>query len=96
VHIAVIALVGLLGAAVGSFLNVVLYRVPAGQSVLYPPSHCPVCQHPIRNRHNLPVLGWALLHGRCYDCRAPISVRYPIVEAATGVAFAAVAAAVLL
>lgn len=73
----------------GSFLNVVIYRVPAGESVVRPPSKCPSCSHPIRTRHNIPVFGWLLLHGRCYDCRAPISARYPVVEAATGVLFAA-------
>ncbi|HLY33154.1 MAG TPA: prepilin peptidase [Jatrophihabitantaceae bacterium] len=81
---------GILGLAVGSFLNVVIYRVPAGESVVHPPSKCPNCGAPIRNRHNVPVLGWLVLRGRCYDCHAPISPRYPIVEAATGALFAAV------
>jgi leader peptidase (prepilin peptidase) / N-methyltransferase len=80
---------GVLGLAVGSFLNVVIYRVPAGDSVISPPSRCPSCGSPIRNRHNIPVLGWLLLRGRCCDCKAPISVRYPLVEAVTGVLFAA-------
>jgi leader peptidase (prepilin peptidase) / N-methyltransferase len=87
---------GLLGLAVGSFLNVVIYRVPAGLSVVSPPSACPKCGHEIRNRHNVPVLGWLVLRGRCHDCRAPISVRYPLVEAATGALFAAVTARLLL
>src|SRR5690349_23305681 len=83
---------GLFGLAIGSFLNVVIYRVPAGLSVVHPPSACPKCGQEIRNRHNVPVLGWLVLRGRCYDCKAPISVRYPLVEAATGVAFAALTA----
>ena len=81
---------GVFGLAVGSFLNVVIYRVPVGESVVSPPSKCPSCSHPIRNRHNVPVFGWLLLRGRCYDCKEPISARYPLVEAATGVLFAAV------
>ena len=83
---------GLLGLAVGSFLNVVIHRVPEGLSLIKPGSHCPHCDHAIRNRHNIPVLGWVLLRGRCADCRAPISVRYPVVEALTAALFVAVAA----
>ena len=83
---------GLLGLAIGSFLNVVIYRVPRGESLLRPPSHCPHCDQPIRARHNVPVLGWLMLRGRCADCSAPISVRYPLVEAATGVSFAVLGA----
>ena len=81
---------GVFGLAIGSFLNVVIHRVPAGESVVSPPSRCPSCGSPIRNRHNVPVIGWLLLRGRCYECTAPISVRYPLVEAATGLLFAAV------
>jgi leader peptidase (prepilin peptidase)/N-methyltransferase len=78
---------GLFGLAIGSFLNVVVYRVPAGVSVVSPPSRCPVCENQIRPRHNVPVLGWLLLRGRCADCGTPISPRYPLVEALTGVLF---------
>ena len=81
---------GVFGLAVGSFLNVVIYRVPVGESVVSPPSKCQACGSPIRNRHNVPVLGWLVLGGRCYDCKAPISARYPLVEAATGGLFAAI------
>lgn len=81
---------GVFGLAVGSFVNVVIYRVPAGESVVSPPSACPSCGASIRHRHNIPVFGWLLLRGRCYDCSEPISARYPLVEAATGVLFAAV------
>ena len=86
--VAVAVLVGLLGSAVGSFLNVVAHRVPRGLSVVNPPSACPDCSTEIRNRHNVPLLGWLVLRGRCYDCRAPISARYPLVEAGVAVLFA--------
>ncbi len=77
----------LLGLLVGSFLNVVVHRVPAGASVVSPPSACPACGHAIRRRDNVPVLSWLLLRGRCRDCSAPISARYPLVELATAVLF---------
>ncbi|GAA5144208.1 A24 family peptidase [Nocardioides marinquilinus] len=83
----VVALVAVLGLLVGSFLNVVVHRVPAGLSVVSPPSACPGCGHQVRARDNVPVLSWLLLRGRCRDCAAPISARYPLVEAGTGVAF---------
>ena len=81
------AMAGVFGLAIGSFLNVVVYRVPAGQSIINPPSRCPSCGNQIRNRHNVPVLGWLMLGGRCADCRKPISVRYPLIEFATGALF---------
>lgn len=84
----VVGLAGLLGLMIGSFLNVVVHRVPAGQSVVSPPSACPGCGHEVRARDNIPVVSWLLLRGRCRDCQAPIAVRYPLVEAGTGVAFA--------
>jgi leader peptidase (prepilin peptidase)/N-methyltransferase len=87
-----LAVVGLLGLAVGSFLNVVIHRVPRDESLVRPGSHCPHCGTAVRNRHNIPVLGWLLLRGRCADCSAPISVRYPLVEAGTAALFVAVAA----
>jgi leader peptidase (prepilin peptidase)/N-methyltransferase len=80
-----------LGALIGSFLNVVIWRVPRGESVISPPSACPACDHPIRPRDNLPVVGWLLLRGRCRDCKEPISPRYPLVELGTGLLFAALA-----
>jgi leader peptidase (prepilin peptidase)/N-methyltransferase len=83
---------GLLGLAVGSFLNVVVHRVPRAMSLSHPGSHCPVCGHPIRHRHNVPVLGWLLLRGRCADCRTRISPRYPAVELMTALLFLAVTA----
>jgi leader peptidase (prepilin peptidase) / N-methyltransferase len=78
---------GLLGLAIGSFLNVVIHRVPVGASVVSPPSHCPRCDNPIRNRHNVPVVGWLVLRGKCADCGLPIPVRYPLVELLTAVLF---------
>ncbi len=87
---ALLALIALLGLAIGSFLNVVIYRVPRGDSLITPASHCPSCNAPIRNQHNIPVLGWLMLRGRCADCGALISVRYPLVEFATALLFVAV------
>ncbi len=83
---------GLLGLLIGSFLNVVVHRVPLGQSVVHPPSACPGCSRAIRPRDNVPVLSWLFLRGRCRDCRRPISPRYPLVELGTGVLFAVLAA----
>ncbi len=80
-----------LGLAIGSFLNVVVWRVPRGESVARPASACPACAAPIRPRDNLPVVGWVLLRGRCRDCSTRISVRYPLVEASTGALFAVLA-----
>lgn len=79
--------VAIYGAAVGSFLNVVAWRLPRGISMVAPRSRCPRCASPIRPWHNLPILGWLLLGGRCRDCRLPISLRYPAIEALTAVLF---------
>ena len=76
-----IALALVLGGAVGSFLNVVIYRLPRGLPLTRPPSACPACGARIRPYDNIPVLGWILLRGCCRDCRAPIAMRYPLVEA---------------
>jgi len=80
-----VALAGLFGAIIGSFLNVVAYRLPRGESLSTPGSHCPSCEAPIKPYDNVPVLGWLWLRGRCRSCRAPISPRYPLVEAGTAI-----------
>ncbi|MFJ8043968.1 prepilin peptidase [Kitasatospora sp. NPDC096147] len=86
---ALVALIGLLGLAVGSFLNVAASRIPAGRSVVHPRSACPQCSAPIAARDNVPVLSWLLLGRRCRSCRAPIPARYPLLEALTALLFAA-------
>jgi leader peptidase (prepilin peptidase)/N-methyltransferase len=73
----------LLGAVLGSFLNVVIYRLPRGESVISPGSHCPSCSAAVKPYDNVPVLAWMWLRGRCRACRAAISPRYPLVEATT-------------
>jgi len=82
---------GIFGSLIGSFLNVVVYRVPAGLSVVSPPSACPRCGQPIKGYDNIPLLSWLVLRGKCRNCSEPISARYPLVELGTGLAFAAVA-----
>jgi leader peptidase (prepilin peptidase)/N-methyltransferase len=82
---------GILGALIGSFLNVVIYRIPAGRSIVSPPSSCSSCGARIRPYDNIPVVSWLVLRGKCRDCQAPISPRYPMVELGTGVVFAVVA-----
>ncbi len=82
IWLALLGVAMLVGGLVGSFLNVVAWRLPNGRSVVYPPSACPCCGRQIRPWHNVPVLGWLMLRGRCADCRQPISARYPLVEAA--------------
>ncbi|WP_210479829.1 A24 family peptidase [Naasia sp. SYSU D00948] len=84
-------LLGAFGSLLGSFLNVVIYRVPRGLSVVSPPSACPGCAMRIRPHDNVPVLSWLLLRGRCRSCRMPIPIRYPLVELGTAAAFAVVA-----
>jgi len=87
-----VLLCGLLGLAIGSFLNVVIWRVPRKLSVVRPPSHCPQCETPIRPSDNVPVVSWLVLSGKCRQCGNPIPVRYPLVEAGCGVLFVVVAA----
>lgn len=85
-----VVVVFLLGLVSGSFLNVVIHRLPRGESVAFPGSHCPACGAPIRPYDNVPVLSWLVLRGRCRVCRAPISARYPFVELANAVLWVAV------
>jgi leader peptidase (prepilin peptidase)/N-methyltransferase len=84
------ALAGAFGLIVGSFLNVVAYRLPRGESVVFPASHCPSCDTPIKPFDNVPVLSWLVLRGRCRSCHGSISARYPVVEAATAALLVAV------
>ncbi|HUB68858.1 MAG TPA: prepilin peptidase [Acidimicrobiales bacterium] len=81
-------MLGLVGLVIGSFANVVIYRVPAGRSIVSPGSACPKCGAEVRPFDNLPVVSWFVLRGRCRDCRAAISPRYPAIEALTGLVFA--------
>jgi leader peptidase (prepilin peptidase)/N-methyltransferase len=76
---------GLFGLVIGSFVNVLVHRLPRGESTVSPPSHCPSCGAQIRALDNIPVVSWLLLRGRCRDCRAPIAVRYPMLELANGI-----------
>src|SRR3954447_11345597 len=86
-----VAFAVVVGLVVGSFLNVVIHRVPSGGSVVRPRSHCPNCGTGIRPRDEIPVLSWLLLRGRCRDCGTGISVRYPLVELLTAVVFVGLA-----
>jgi leader peptidase (prepilin peptidase) / N-methyltransferase len=85
---AFIAIVGGLGLLVGSFLNVCIHRLPLRESILWGRSQCPFCKRQIRAWENVPVLSWLWLGGRCAGCHAPIPIKYPLVEIATGLAFA--------
>ena len=81
---------GAFGLILGSFLNVVAYRLPRGESLVWPGSRCPSCETPIRSFDNVPVLSWLVLRGKCRSCKTSISARYPVVEAATALLLAAV------
>jgi prepilin signal peptidase PulO-like enzyme (type II secretory pathway) len=83
----------MLGAVIGSFLNVVIYRVPRGMSLIVPGSHCPKCNRPISWHDNIPIASWLFLGGKCRGCRAPISGQYPLVEGVIAATFALLAAA---
>jgi len=85
------AFAGILGAIIGSFLNVVIHRIPREQSIVFPNSACPSCREPLRAYDNIPILSFLVLRGRCRFCRNPISIRYPIVELLTALLFVAVA-----
>lgn len=87
-----LAFAAVTGLAVGSFLNVVVHRLPLGESLNHPGSHCPSCGHPVRRRDNVPVVSWLLLRGRCRDCGARISARYPLLELVTAALWVAVVA----
>ena len=87
IDVAPFVIAALLGLAIGSFLNVCIYRLPLGKSLASPPSACPQCARPLRWFENVPVVAWIVLGGRCRTCRTPISGVYPLVEAFTGAVF---------
>lgn len=88
----IVLFAGILGLLVGSFSNVLIWRLPRGENVAFPPSHCPNCDHPLAPKDLVPLFSWLSLGGKCRYCKAPIKSRYPIVEAITGVAYALIAA----
>jgi prepilin signal peptidase PulO-like enzyme (type II secretory pathway) len=92
---AAVVIAAIFGALVGSFLNVVFWRVPRGESIVYPGSHCPACETPLRPYELIPVVSWIALRGRCRTCGSRISLRYPAIEVAGAVAFGAIAWIVL-
>jgi leader peptidase (prepilin peptidase)/N-methyltransferase len=87
ISISLFFLVGLLGLMIGSFLNVVIYRVPKGKSIAFPGSHCQNCQTPLKWYHNIPLFSWLFLGGKCAFCKVSISKQYPIVELITALLF---------
>ena len=87
-----VVVAGLFGAVIGSFLNVVAHRVPLGESLVSPGSRCPECEAPVKPYDNVPVVSWLVLRGRCRNCGTRISPRYPLVELATALVWAAVVA----
>jgi leader peptidase (prepilin peptidase)/N-methyltransferase len=90
IAVASAVIVGLFGLLIGSFLNVVIWRLPRGESLAHPASHCPKCDAPLRWYDNIPLLSWVVLRGKCRSCAEQISIRYPAVELATGIFFAGV------
>jgi len=85
--IGIVVLVFIFGTMIGSFLNVVIYRIPKGESIVFPSSKCQSCQTPLKWWHNIPLFSWLLLGGKCYFCKEKISVQYPTVELLTGIIF---------
>lgn len=80
-------LIAALGLAIGSFLNVVIYRLPLGKSLSFPASHCPSCKKPLKIWHNIPLFSWLFLKGRCGYCQTPIAMQYPLVELVSSIIF---------
>jgi leader peptidase (prepilin peptidase) / N-methyltransferase len=87
VNVASAILITVFGTIVGSFLNVCIHRLPLRKSLIWPGSHCPHCESPVKPYDNIPVLGYLWLRGRCRACNAPISIQYPIIELITGAVF---------
>ena len=81
----------ILGLIIGSFINVLVYRVPKGESIVYPTSHCPECKHPLKWYDLIPLLSYIMLRGKCRYCGHKIPVRYPVIELVAGLAFMGVA-----
>jgi len=90
-RVLIVVIAALLGLVIGSFLNVVIWRVPRGESIVSPPSACPQCTNEIAWYDNIPVLSWLILRAKCRNCKLPIPVRYPLVEGLTGAVFTALA-----
>ena len=86
-----VVIMGVMGLLIGSFSNVLIWRLPRGENVAFPPSHCPGCNHSLGPHDLVPVLSWAALGGKCRYCRNPISARYPVIELISGLAYAALA-----
>ena len=84
------------GLVLGSFANVVIARVPRGESIVHPASHCPSCTAPVRAYDNIPVVSWVVLRGRCRDCGWAIPARYPLVELVSGCVAVGLAATMLV
>jgi leader peptidase (prepilin peptidase)/N-methyltransferase len=78
-------IVFIFGVVIGSFLNVLIYRIPKGENIAYPSSHCQNCKTPLKWWHNIPIISWVILKGECYYCKEKISIQYPIIEFITGV-----------
>ena len=89
-YLSVLVFSFIFGSCIASFLNVVIWRVPRGESIVKPPSHCPKCDAPIRWYQNIPILSWLALRGKCANCKAPISPRYILIELLGGLLFAAI------
>jgi len=87
VEVIIISTIFLLGAVIGSFLNVVIYRIPKGESIVFPSSKCRSCHTPLKWYHNIPILSWLFLGGKCAFCKVPISAQYPVIELITALIF---------
>lgn len=84
-ELSIILFVFIFGILIGSFLNVVIYRIPKGESIVFPSSKCQACQTPLKWYHNVPIFSWLLLRGKCGFCSEKISIQYPLIELATGI-----------
>jgi len=87
IHIEIIIAIFIFGTLIGSFLNVVIYRIPKGESIVFPASKCQSCQTPLKWYHNIPIFSWLFLRGKCAFCKESISAQYPTVEFLTGILF---------